>query len=162
MTGAVPLVLPNTSTSYSTGSARLWARGPVTAYGNATTTTYGTQTTMMPYAVARSDFGAVFFVKTRTRAGIITAPLDDATHKRLGTNSGVLVRFVVDGSPAFVADIFPGDILLAVNADRVQSPEQYAQLLNQYEGQTATFHLNRDGQALEKTFRIASYQDLLN
>src|SRR5258706_15588138 len=85
---------------------RLWARGPVTAYGNADTTPYGTQTTMMPYAVARSDFGAVFFVKTRTRAGIITAPLDDATHKRLGTNSGVLVRFVVDGSPAFVADIF--------------------------------------------------------
>jgi C-terminal processing protease CtpA/Prc len=148
VTGAIPLTLPQTSTTYVSGS-----------FGTATATTYGTQTTMMPYSVQRSDFGAVYFVKTRQRVGIIAAPLDDATRKRIGTNSGVIVRIVVDGSPAFVADIFPGDILLAVNSDRVQSPEQYAELLNQYEGQTTTFHLNRDGQAIEKTFRIASYQD---
>src|SRR6202043_3245767 len=113
ITGAVPLMLPQTSTSYTSGSATAYGAGePVTAYGNATTTTYGTQTTMMPYSVARSDFGAVYFVKTRQRAGIITLPLDDAAHKRLGTNSGILVRLVVDGTPAFNADVFPGDVLL--------------------------------------------------
>jgi len=63
---------------------------------------------MISYAVQRSDFGAVFFVKTRQRAGMIVIPIDDATRKRIGTNSGVLVRIVVDGSPAFIADIFPG------------------------------------------------------
>jgi hypothetical protein len=150
VTGAVPLTLPQTSTTYISGS-----------FGTATATTYGTETTMMPYSVQRSDFGAVYFVKVRQRVGIIPAPLDDATRKRIGTNSGVFVRLVVDGSPAFVADIFPGDILLSVNSDRIQSPDQYIQLVNQYEGQTATFHLNRDGQAIEKTFRIASYQDPL-
>jgi hypothetical protein len=148
VTGAIPLTLPQTSTTYVSGS-----------FGSATATTYGTSTTMMPYSIQRSDFGAVYFIKTRQRVGIIAAPLDDAIRKRIGTNSGVLVRIVVDGSPAFVADIFPGDILLSVNSDRVQSPEQYAQLLNQYEGQTATFHLNRDGQPIEKTFRIVSFQD---
>jgi len=148
VTGAMPLVLPQTSTSYTTGT-----------YGSATTTTYGTQTTMMPYSVARSDYGAVYFVKTRQRAGIIAAPLDDAAHKRLGTNSGVLVRLVVDGTPAFNADVFPGDVLLSVNTERVQSVDQYTQLLNQFEGQTAAFHFNRDGHEIEKTFRIASYQD---
>lgn len=164
VTGAMPLVLPNNTTSYSSGTATAYGPGGgmVNAYGNSTTTTYGTQTMIVPYSVSRSDFGAVFFVKTRTRAGIITVPLDDVTHKRLGTNSGVLARVIVDGSPAFNADIFPGDIVLAVGSEKVQSPEQYTQLLNQYEGQSVTFHLDRDGQAVEKTFRIASYKDPVN
>jgi hypothetical protein len=148
VTGAVPLVLPQTSTTYVSGS-----------FGTATATTYGTETTMMPYSVQRSDFGAVYFVKVRQRVGIIAAPLDEVTRKRIDTNSGVSVRLVVEGSPAFVADIFPGDILLSINSDRVQSTEQYVQLLNQHEGQTATLHLNRDGHAIDKTIRIASYQD---
>jgi hypothetical protein len=160
VTGAIPLVLPNNTTSYSTGTATAYGpAGPVTAYGNSTTTTYGTSTTMMPYAVERSDFGAVFFVRTRQRAGMIVVPIDDATRKRIGTNSGVLVRIVVDGSPAFIADIFPGDILMSVGENKVQSPEQYKQILDQYEGQTMTFHLNRDGQIIDKTFRILSYKD---
>jgi C-terminal processing protease CtpA/Prc len=163
VTGAMPLVLPNTTTSYSSGSATAYGPGgTVNAYGNSTTTTYGSQTTMVPFSVARSDFGAVFFVKTRARVGIIAAPIDDATRKRLGTNSGILVRLIVDGSPAFNADIFPGDIVLAMGSEKVQSPEQYMQLLNQYEGQSVTFHLDRDGQAVEKTFRIASYKDPVN
>jgi S1-C subfamily serine protease len=114
---------------------------------------------MMPYSVQRSDFGAVYFVKVRQRVGIIATPIDETTRKRIGTNSGVFVRLVVEGSPAFGADIFPGDILLSINSDRVQSTEQYLQLLNQYEGQTATLHLNRDGHVIDKPIRIGSYQD---
>jgi C-terminal processing protease CtpA/Prc len=162
VTGALPLVLPNTTTSYTTGSATAYGSGGmVNAYGNSTTTTYGTQTTMMPYSVNRSDFSAVFFVKSRSRAGIIPVPIDDAARKRIGTNSGLLVRVVIDGSPAFNADIFPGDILLTVASEKVVSQEQYSQLLNRYEGQSVTFHLDRDGQPIEKTFRISSYKDPL-
>lgn len=162
VTGALPLVLPNTTTSYTTGSATAYGSGgTVSGYGNSTTTTYGTQTTMIPYSINRSDFGAVFFVKSRARAGIIVVPIDDATRKRIGTNSGLLVRVVVDGSPAFNADIFPGDILLTVASEKVFSQEQYTQLLNKYEGQSVAFHLDRDGQPIDKTFRISSYQDQL-
>jgi PDZ domain len=163
VSGAMPLVLPNTTTSYSSGDATAYGPGgTVNAYGNSTTTTYGTQTTMIPYSIARSDFGAVFFVKTRTRVGIIAAPIDEATRKRVGTNSGILARLIVDGSPAFNADIFPGDIVLAMGSEKVQSPDQYTQLLNKYEGQSVTFHLDRDGQTVEKTFRIVSYKDPVN
>ena len=162
ITGAIPLVTPTTSTSYTSGTAT--ANGPggtVTAYGNATTTTYGTQTTMMPYTIARSDFEAVYFAKARQRTGMLMAPLDDATRKRIGTNAGVLVRLLVDGSPAFDADILPGDILLSMADNRVVSVEQYTQLLDRYEGQTVTFHFDRDGQGIDKTFRVNSYQDPL-
>jgi S1-C subfamily serine protease len=37
---------------------------------------------------------------------------------------------IVDGSPAFDADILPGDVLLKVESEKVQSVEQYMQLLN--------------------------------
>lgn len=64
VSGAMPLTLPNTTTSYTTGSATAYGRGgPVTAYGSGTTTTYGTQTTYIPYTVDRADFNAVFFAK---------------------------------------------------------------------------------------------------
>jgi membrane-associated protease RseP (regulator of RpoE activity) len=72
-----------------------------------------------------------------------------------------LARLIVDGSPAFNADIFPGDVLVAMGSEKVQSPDQYTQLLNKYEGQSVTFRLDRDGQVIEKTFRIVSYKDPL-
>lgn len=162
VTGAVPLVLPNTTTSYTTGSATAYgSSGMVNAYGNSTTTTYGTQTTMLPYSNNRADFSAIFFVKSSSRAGVIVVPIDDATRKRIGTNSGLLVRVVIDGSTAFNADIFPGDILLTVANEKVLSQEQYTQLLNKYEGQSVTFYLDREGQPIEKIFRISSYKDPL-
>jgi C-terminal processing protease CtpA/Prc len=79
----------------------------------------------------------------------------------LGTTAGTLARLIVDGSPAFKADIFPGDIVLAMGSEKVQSTDQYMQLPNKYEGQSVTFHLDRDGQAVEKAFRILSYKDPL-
>jgi len=95
VSGTIPLTLPNTTTSFSTGSATAYGPGgPVTAYGNTTTTTYGTQTTYIPYTVNRSDFNAVYFMKAKSRIGLVVEPLDDATHRQLEQNSGVRVGVV--------------------------------------------------------------------
>lgn len=113
---AVPLTTPNTTTSYTSGGGTIYgSRGPVPYSANATTTTYGTTTTMMPVNVDRSNFGAMFFARIRWRVGVYTLPLDDETRRRIGSNSGLLIDVVVDNSPAFVADVLPGDILVAVN-----------------------------------------------
>jgi hypothetical protein len=88
-TGALPLVLPNTSTTYVNGT-----------YGSATATTYGSQTVMMPYSVRRDDFLAVYFVKVRPHLGVDYGVIDPATRNRLQTNAGALVKVVVDGTPA--------------------------------------------------------------
>jgi hypothetical protein len=159
VSGAVPLVLPHTTTAYTTGSATAYGPGgSATAYGNSTTTTYGTETTMMPYQIRRSDFDAVYFVKVKQRVGAVVVPLDDAGRKRIGTNSGMLVRIVVEGSPAFLADVFAGDILMAVNDEKVYSQESYKTILDTHEGQNAVFHFNRDGQMVDKTLHINSYK----
>lgn len=153
--GAVPLQVPYTTTSHSTGTATAYGGGSsVRVYGAGATTTSGTRTVMMPYTVDRSDFNALFFAKTRGRVGIIPEPIDDETRRRLQTNAGVRVLLVTEGSPAFKADVLPGDIVLSVNGDAVQSEEHYSQLLNRYEGQTVLFLLDRDGIPVEKQIEV--------
>jgi hypothetical protein len=66
-TSSIPLTLPTATTTYVTGSATVYGpRGPVTAYGSGTATTYGTTTTYIPVTIHRSDYGALYFVKQRS------------------------------------------------------------------------------------------------
>jgi len=108
----------------------------------------------MPYSVAHADFGALFFAKTKAKVGIIPQSIDDETRKRLETNAGIKVLVVVEGASAFQADVLPGDIVLAVGGERVQSMQHYVQLLKKYEGQTVSFQLDRDGKPVEKHIAI--------
>lgn len=155
VTSAVPLTLPNTTTSYTTGNATAYGRnGPVSAYGSSQTTTYGTQTVMVPVSQARSDFGAVFFMKGRTRIGIVPAEISDATRRKLGSNSGVMVDIVIDGSPAFRSDVLPGDLVIGVAGEPVYGIDGYVKLLEKYEGKTVAFGLMREGTAVTKDIPV--------
>lgn len=155
ISGAIPLTIPTTTTSYSTASATAFgSRGTVNAYGSGTTTTYGSQTTFVPYSVARSDFNALFFAKYKSLVGIIPQPLDDESRKRLQSNHGVRVLLVTDESPAFHANILPGDIILGVGGNVIETVENYSQLLHKYEGQTVEFRLDRAGGIIEKPVQI--------
>jgi hypothetical protein len=158
--GAMPLTLPSTTTSYTTGNATIYGSGgSANVYGNSTMTTYGTETTMIPYQVRRADFNAAYYVKVRQRVGMITGPTDDETRKRIGTNAGLLVQVVVDNTAAFSADVFAGDILVGANDERFSANEQYKAFLTAHEGQSAVFHLNRDGKMIDKTMHISGYKD---
>jgi hypothetical protein len=159
VSGAVPLVLPNTTTSYSSGSATVYGSGGhATAYGSGTTTTYGTQTVMMPYQTQRFDFVAVYLAKVKPRVGLYPKPLDDETRKTLGTNKGLIVDLVVEGSQAFMADILPGDILVSVAGQPVYSIEQYISLLRTLEGKTVAFEIIRNGALLQKQITVSGYK----
>ena len=54
--------------------------------------------------------------------------IDAATRNRLQTNAGVLVKVVVDGTPA-AADILPGDIILTADGQRVDGSIQLNELM---------------------------------
>jgi hypothetical protein len=80
ITGAMPLVMPNTTTSYTTGNATVMGMGGMaTVNGSATTTTYGTRTLMMPYSIQRDDFDAVYFAKVREHLGVFYGTIDATT-----------------------------------------------------------------------------------
>lgn len=155
VTGAIPMQVPQSSTSYSTGSATAYGSGgTVTATGSSTTTTYGSQTVMMPYTVQRADFGAVFLVKRRWVLGVQTVPLDDATRARLQSNRGAIVAVVVDDTPAFNADILPGDVLLRIADEPIGNPDTFSNLTQRYVGQTVEIELERGGARIVKKITL--------
>jgi len=154
-TTAMPMTTPTTTTSYSTGTATAYgAGGTVTAYGSGTTTTYGTKTTYIPLTVHRSDYGAGYFIKQRWGLGVIGRDLNDAERQELQSNKGYVVRIVVDGTPAFMADILPGDIITAVNGESLAGQEDAFRVVRERAGQKVRVSIVRRGQKLEKDVQL--------
>ena len=155
VTSNIPITTPTSSTSYTRGSATAYSSGrPVTAYGNATTTTYGSETTYIPMTVNRSDYGAVYFVKQHFNLGAFVRDLNDGERQELQTNQGVVVVTIVDDTPAFKADILPGDIINAVDGVKVSNQEGFGKLTAACKGRLVAVKLIRRGQQLEKTVQL--------
>jgi len=155
VTTSVPIVTPTTSKSYSSGTATAYGAGaPVTAYANSTTTTYGTTTNYVPITVNRSDYAALYFIKIRIRLGAIFRNLSDLERQDLQTNKGVVINAIVDGSPAFDADILIGDMVLSVDGQAVTNVTGLQAMLAERAGKQITFGLLRRGQKIEKNIQL--------
>lgn len=158
VTGATSLYLPTNSRSYSTGIASaLTPAGTVSVLGSSMTTTRGSQVVMVPYSVTRSDFGIVFFAKQKQRVGILLAPIDDETRRRLVTNAGIRVEAVADGSPAFIANVLPGDILLSISGEPISSLDGYLSIVKKSEGRQVLFEFDRDGERIRKELTVHNF-----
>lgn len=156
--GAMPVAIPTTSTAYSTGMATATGRtGTATAYGSGITTTRGSQMVMVPYSVRHLDFGIVFFAKQKQRVGVLLGQIDDETRRRLETNAGVRVEAVAEGSPAFDANVLPGDILLSIAGEPVSSLDGYLSIVKKYERKQVPFNFDRDGKRIDKQIEIRSF-----
>lgn len=114
---SVPLTLPTSNTSYSSGTASAYGSGGyASGTYSGTTTTSGTQTTYIPVTVNRFDKAAIYFMETpKYGAGIYPRDLTAQEIAQLETRRAIAVRFVRDGSPAYYADLLPGDIIIQVN-----------------------------------------------
>ena len=155
VTSAIPITTPTTTTSYSSGSATAYGPGgTVNAYGTGTTTTYGSTTNYVPFTVHRSDYGAVFFVKQRFGLGVFTRDLSDAERQEFQSNKGAAVRLVVDGTPAFDADILIGDVITAVDGKSVSSAKALNDLLREHTGKLIAVSIVRRGQHIEKSVQL--------
>jgi hypothetical protein len=155
ITSQVPLTLPTSNTSYTNGSATAYGSGgSVTAYGNSTTTTYGSKTTYIPMTVNRYDYGAVYFVKQKFTLGVQWRPLKSEERQLLQTNSGLYVNTVVNGTPAFRSDILPGDIVEAINGQKLYDVESASNMLGTLKGQQVTFTIYRHGQVITKSVQL--------
>ena len=85
-----------------------------TAMGSATTTTYGSQTTVVPISVDRYDFLAVYLVKVRSIFGAQFRNLTATESQQVGTVNGVVLTVVINGTPAASVGFLPGDIITKV------------------------------------------------
>jgi hypothetical protein len=155
VTSNIPLTTPTTTTSYTTGTATAYGpNGSVNAYGNSTTTTQGSKTTYIPMTVHRSDYGAVYFVKQKFNFGAFVRDLNDAERQELETNQGVVVRTIVDDTPAFMADILPGDVIAALDGFAVPNSAGFGRMTAERKGKKATITIIRRGQRIEKSIQL--------
>lgn len=156
VSGSMPLTLPTTTTSHSSGTVTASGTGG-SAFGtySGTTTTYGTQTTYIPYSIDRYDQVALYFAPLQRRgAGVLTMDLSPQEHQQLGTNMGVRIAAVRKGSPAFLADILPGDIVLSIDDLGVYDNASGLAAIARAYGRDAEIKLVRKGQPLTKTVRV--------
>ncbi len=159
VTTAMPITVPTTTTSYSSGTATAYGpRGPVTAYGSGTTTTYGTSTTIVPVTVNRMDYGAAYFVKRKWAFGLEPRELTDQERQSLQSNRGVAVRLIVDGTPAFDADILVGDLLTEIDGVPVTGVASLGPLLQERDGNRISVTLVRNGTRLVKGVQLVKTQ----
>lgn len=123
-----PLFMPNNQTTYSSGSV-------YGTYGAAnysgTSTTYGTTVVPITTQQQRYDQTAVFFVKStrKLKFGLFPIDLPPELRSKLERNTGALIDIVAEESPAFAANVLPGDVLIELNGAIVLNAKHAGELM---------------------------------
>ncbi len=133
-------------TSNTIGSYRgTYSRG---TYSATTTTTVPT-TTYHHISVDSYDYDATFWVKSKPRVfGAGVRDLSPEIARALQRNRGVEVFALRRDSPAFMADILRGDIIIKVAGRDVIDEESLQEILKNAEGTRVEVLLNRSGKEI--------------
>jgi hypothetical protein len=156
VSGAIPITTPTSTTSYTSGTANIYGTAGM-ASGNysGTTTTYGSQTNYIPYSIDRYEQAALYFAPIPRRGpGIIVYQLTDTQRQQLGTNQALQIGGVRDGSPAFLADVLPGDYLFSIDGVPTYDARSLGQVFAQAAGHGAKLELMRSGQRMTKVINV--------
>ena len=162
--GVVPYTVANpsvVSTVNTSGTVNTYGSG---GYGTGSYNSTGTITTpggystyAIPYSVSRNTFSASYWVKenvSKLHLGVVGAPVSDDLRRKLERNTGVLIAIVMRGTPAFLANILEGDVVLKVNGTDVVDEPSFNARLGQLGGQTVTLDILRGDQPRSITVRL--------
>ncbi|MGM0985218.1 MAG: DegQ family serine endoprotease [Pseudomonadota bacterium] len=90
------------------------------------------------------------------RLGVAVEPLQDAERRELGIEGGVRVREVDPRGAAVQAGIRAGDILVSIDQNMVEGPDQLAELVAELpEDRAIPVRLYRDGRSLFVALRLS-------
>ncbi len=91
----------------------------------------GLNVTSMNHQQMRYDQAALFLAKStrKLRIGVGYTDLTPDERKQYERNVGVVIRNVVEGTPAFNANIIAGDLVIGIDGKSVQGQEHTGQLL---------------------------------
>lgn len=144
--GAIPFTTPTTNQSVTTGNMAAQAGGrQVSGTFNALTTSTGSQTVNIPFSVRRADQIAAYFAPVeRKGSGVYGRVLTADERTALGTNKGLKVLAVREGSPAYEADILPGDIVTTI-AGQPFSVDAWNAVMKQVAGTNIVIGISRSG-----------------
>jgi hypothetical protein len=104
------------------------------------------QTYYIPETSDYYDVAATFWAKAKApRFGVLVQPLTNEAKQEIESNRGVMVRTVIIDSPAYEADVLPGDIITRFGDDRVESAAQLFSLIEEHAGEEVSIEVVRDG-----------------
>lgn len=150
-----PLFLPSSSTTQHSGS--VYGGGVYGRYSG-TSTTYGRTVVPITTQQMRYDQAAVFFVKStnKLRVGVFLNNLSDRQRQTLERNTGALIEAVAEESPAFYANLLPGDVLIKVNDSNVKNEKHAVDLMRQLgpSEDTTMFTIIRNGKEQSITIKL--------
>jgi S1-C subfamily serine protease len=81
-------------------------------------------------------------------------PLPPEIRQQLEQNTGVFVLIVVNGSPAFNANILEGDAILKVDGEDVESVPDFMEKYKRLAGQKVDVEIWRNGQFKTNTVQL--------
>jgi hypothetical protein len=109
----------------------------------------------VPRSTDYYDYSATFWKKSKPQIfGVLVRALNDETKKRLQSNRGVMVKVVVNKTPAYNADILRDDIITQFAGEPVADPDDFFEKVNTYAGQTITVKIIRDGKPKDITLTL--------
>jgi hypothetical protein len=157
LSGMAPMTVPNTQYSTTNISGNVYGRGYSSFSGTANTTTYGTQTTYVPYHVRRYDYLATYWIKLKPESfglGIYFDDLPDEIKQKIESNRGVIILAVVKNTNAYRADIIKGDVILRANNKIINDKNAFQDLIKDMQGQTVNFEIFRNNNIIYKEIKI--------
>ncbi|SHF63532.1 serine protease Do [Modicisalibacter ilicicola DSM 19980] len=97
---------------------------------------------------------------SRTRLGVMVAPLAKEQLEELNLSSGVRVEQVAPGSVAASAGVRPGDIIVSLDQQDIDSGKRLSEVVSRIEGNRAVpLRLYRDGRSLFVALRLGDQED---
>lgn len=158
VTGSIPYTVYTPGKVVTTTSnGVIYDPSGVTNYsGTSYTHLPGSSTTYQnEYHVDRYDQSASFWVWSKpSRLGIIQRDLTPDERQRYQRNRGVVALAIVKSSPAFMADLLRGDVLLRLGDDDVIDVASYMRLLDKYEGSDTQIVFLRNGEQHSKVVHL--------
>jgi hypothetical protein len=125
------------------------------AIANTSYSRWGAFGFVTPMSVRRYDQMAIYFRQAPRRGlGTFMRELTDDEKNQVGSNKGLEVSAVVKGSPAFMSDILPGDILLEIAERPVWDLMSFHSVVDVQRGKTIPVIIYRAGQRLTKSVSI--------
>ena len=100
----------------------------------------------MQNTVDHYDFIATFWKKAKPTdmvLGVLTDPLPRELWPVIGSRSARGVRAVVGDTPAYMAEIWEGDVIVAIEGKRIQGENGLRRTLEQHAGEEVTFTIYR-------------------
>jgi C-terminal processing protease CtpA/Prc len=114
------------------------------------------QTRYEPQVVETYDHVASYWRKAQPPVlGILGSDLEEADRQAQQSNKGVLVKLLVRNSPAFMADVFRGDIVRKLAGHEVLGTEDFFQRVAENAGKTVDLQLWRNGKLITKSVTLA-------